>query len=1046
MGWLDTSQKPTENKYVTHISLTPVDRQFPNVLKTPPENMLEAVQAAYRLTPDHRFLLALGEVHSFFTGEIPKTATATFTDKRWVINYQGQTVGTLTELPDFPDFLQLLSDWSMELNGQYPLSLTSSRGGEWEQTLSSQMDKTLVFHVVSALKEIDSLWGQGQRDPKLLVLAARGLALMTLQTSDRMEIMDPLPAKALAILSIARSLTRQDLRWEECLLAEAMDYSGHAIRLGNTLSASDPLRHYVNRNDPRLRTLAESKKASRMAQYLWLLRLAKLEDLQGWSLWLNTAFGNDPISLPLLKTGLDIKSFFTSRNFTREVQQIVLVELDREIHGASKKSPGLEVRNFLTNNAYYKVLNAFLGLDNPAIIELMEQMESRLETLEEKNKGPFLTASVHSSYYSSFFYTTMYIEGLYNLDSLSSPSGIKEFQAQLKGRAEVIIGRIKSLFKALKDNVFALRDTGRVSYASFGDFIDFSKSEPSRIDQFVLWYNHLVYSEFGTPEVQTLADDILKIKAFGAAPLHRTFKETKRYFKSSADTALFITLKRMAYRMDTRPHHRQLLGDMARKYLHDLNLSEKLYRSIVETSPNHYDAVVAKYAYFKNDKKMLIRLLNNPGVKIKIRSQILYYLMQHKDVKLEFIFKQYEKLIQDYPGNWDASYDYAYYLKENKKYSQARKVTRKWLDRNVPMPGLERIMSENLIAKAYYEEGRYEEGLQAVPESYKGSSLKLRGELLEKLGRLQDAEAVYRALQVRYSSSFTSGLPLVKLLWGQGRLKEAADLVLNSNYHISSNQWDFKFSPAFVDVFADKPKAEALNALSYFIQANISYNKVRRIPQLLIKKKHYERGFEIAKVIARENSEKMYNAIRYFEDYKKWKGEKAALAWVRKAIPENRRNVSSQYIFQEKQYELLWSLVTQPKKRVFPWQLRAAASLQYKGLKKKDRKELTQYFKKADNSYNLAGKYLLGIVTQKEFVRRCHSKSQRYATSPSVLGACAFYVGLKAETEGRLKEASDWYRVSMETNSYVAPEYHWAVLKLEIWGLQDRFLSVLDPN
>ncbi len=1023
-----------DNNYITHIALSPVDKQFPNVLQTAPENMLNAVQTAYRLSPDNRLLLAVGEIYFLYTGQEPAKAVAEYRGSGWRIRYQNQEVGTLPELPDFPDFMKLLSQWSRQLNEQYPLNLKESQNESWKQSVTGQLDRILLPHVLSALKEIDSQWQQGQRDPALLSLAARGLALMTLQSSDRMEILDPLPAKALAMLAMARSMTRQDMDWEESLLAEVMDYSAHAIRFAKKLSSSDPLRHYVNRNDPRLKSLAESENADRFPRYLWLLRLAKREDLQGWYQWLNTGFGDDSVSLPLLKSGLDIESFFTTRNFSREVQQVVLLDLEREIHGPSKKDPGLEIRHFLSNSKYYTVLNGLLGLDNPTIIELMERMESRLETLEQKHKGPFLTANVYNSYFSAFFYTTMYIEGLYNLDSLASPQGTEEFQAQLKGRIEVAIRRVKALFKVLKDNVSTLKGAGPLSTGSFWDFKNQTNKEPDRIDEFVIWYNHLAESEFGTPSVQHLADDIINLKTFGAYPLYRSFQEAKRYFKPT-DTAWFIALKRMAYRMDTRPFHRNLLGQMSLWYLNDLKLSEKLYQSIVATSPSHYDATVAKYAHYKNDKKMLARLMDNPSIKMETRSKVVDYLAEQKSVKPKFIFKQYEKLIRENPDDWDVSYDYAKYLNKNKKYSKARKVTRSWLKREVPTPGLEWNVSKDFIAKTYNEEGRYKEALQAVPDSYKGSSLSLRGELLEKLGRLEEAEKVFRILQTRYPSDFSSGLPLVKFLWGRGRYSEAGDLVLKSNYTISQYRWRFRFCPAFVEVFADKPREEALKALAPFIQAKLYFDKLNRISYLLVKEKKYELAFEIGKAIVQIPSNKSYIAVHYFEDYKNWKGEKAALAWARTLIPEGRRDASSQYIYQTEEFGLLWSLVEKPKIE-YAWLMRAAASLQYKGLKKKDRKQLIQYYKSAKGDWDLAGKYLLGMVSQEEVIKRSKPAFTR--------GVYAFYLGLKAETEGRLEEASDWYRVSMETGWYQVAEYHWAVQKLEEWENQSRFLAHLD--
>ena len=183
--------------------------------------------------------------------------------------------------------------------------------------------------------------------------------------------------------------------------------------------------------------------------------------------------------------------------------------------------------------------------------------------------------------------------------------------------------------------------------------------------------------------------------------------------------------------------------------------------------------------------------------------------------------------------------------------------------------------------------------------------------------------------------------------------------------------------------------------------------------------------------------ETLTDLMKHIKKHKKWKGEKAALAWIRKIISESTRDASTQYIYQEKQFELLWSLVKNPQIE-YAWLMRAAASLQYKELKKKDRKKLIQYYQSAKGDWDLAGKYLLGMVSEEEFIKRSKPAFTR--------GVYAFYLGLKAETEGRLEEASDWYRVSMETGWYQVTEYHWAVRKLEKWERQNRFLALLDLN
>jgi hypothetical protein len=90
------------------------------VLDVPAEKMREAVLDAYRLRPDRRLLLAVAQVHQFITSQKASEALAEFSQSQWHISCDGQQVGTLPELPDFPDMLALLDGWAKRLNDKHP--------------------------------------------------------------------------------------------------------------------------------------------------------------------------------------------------------------------------------------------------------------------------------------------------------------------------------------------------------------------------------------------------------------------------------------------------------------------------------------------------------------------------------------------------------------------------------------------------------------------------------------------------------------------------------------------------------------------------------------------------------------------------------------------------------------------------------------------------------------------------------------------------------------------------------------------------------------
>ncbi len=69
----------------------------------------------------------------------------------------------------------------------------------------------------------------------MLLSALRGVVSLMVQGHDRLQIADPVAAKALALLALTRNLNSFKPDREECLLAETMSYFGSAEALAGTL-------------------------------------------------------------------------------------------------------------------------------------------------------------------------------------------------------------------------------------------------------------------------------------------------------------------------------------------------------------------------------------------------------------------------------------------------------------------------------------------------------------------------------------------------------------------------------------------------------------------------------------------------------------------------------------------------------------------------------------------------------------------------------------------------------------------------------------------
>jgi len=97
---------------------------------------------------------------------------------------------------------------------------------------------------------------------------------------------------------------------------------------------------------------------------------------------------------------------------------------------------------------------------------------------------------------------------------------------------------------------------------------------------------------------------------------------------------------------------------------------------------------------------------------------------------------------------------------------------------------------------------------------------------------------------------------------------------------------------------------------------------------------------------------------------------------------------------------------------------------------------LSDYCKKGGNgTYHMLTRFLTGLATEKEVLA--------LATDPKKRCEIAYYIGLRAQGEGRYADASDWYRVSIETGLIQNGEYRWAHNTLSKWQSAGKSLARL---
>jgi len=187
-------------------------------------------------------------------------------------------------------------------------------------------------------------------------------------------------------------------------------------------------------------------------------------------------------------------------------------------------------------------------------------------------------------------------------------------------------------------------------------------------------------------------------------------------------------------------------------------------------------------------------------------------------------------------------------------------------------------------------------------------------------------------------------------------------------------------------------------------------------------------------------SQSLDKKMRAYGYLKAARGKNAAIDWLRQTVPHEKVTEAAYLAFENGDYEVLWELVQDPSATDpsgFLWLLRAAVSLKLGQHQTPRKEELVNHYQQADpqQHYHLIGRYLLGLASERDVLP--------LATDAAHRCQIAFFLGWKAHAEGRYEEASDWYRIAVETASHTNWEYNWAYRILKVWNNHAKSLTRL---
>ena len=227
------------------------------------ESLVEALQREYRATPDRRFLLAIGQLHRLITGDRPTSAEVQWDGTEWSVTHLGDALGTLPEVPDYPDWMDLIDGYATQLLDDHPLNVEST--GKTETYSESRF---LTSFSLAALKKVDTSWDTDTLSDTDILTASENLVHLQLQNLDQLELADTLRAQSIAMVTLLKLTTEFSSTEVEALLSYNLGYTRYARERSLGLHESNDARAYVHDDLETLVQTALNSRESSRARFL----------------------------------------------------------------------------------------------------------------------------------------------------------------------------------------------------------------------------------------------------------------------------------------------------------------------------------------------------------------------------------------------------------------------------------------------------------------------------------------------------------------------------------------------------------------------------------------------------------------------------------------------------------------------------------------------------------------------------------------------------------------------------------------------------------
>ena len=876
-------------------------------LPTDPWKARDELQDRSMPRPDRRFLRGLADVDRLVLGA-PSEPRIEWVDAGWKVSVGAQLVGVLPARPSFADGLGLLRSRVRQIaNGKHTSSGEAFEGGSDDDALAR-------------LRRAQHAWPRGRPLSAAAIHDAAGaLALLSFHAIDNMGVGDALPSRALAALALDEEIqgTRQPAL--ETLMAESMRYLQSAREAAAALSAEDPIRLYVLREDDILERIA--KAGPTWPRLLWLRRLGEQHRQDDAETFRRTELANLPDSVALLHQPLWQTQDVRAQSI-RAALPLVKAALERE----------------WTAEGHRDVLERLLApfRTGPRDEPLVDAFERELNEID--TRGPLLDRDVVGAYYRGALYTGIRQAVEQLAEAYGDPEAARAFITSLGRMTE---GPAQHL---------AIWAQMHFPYATGYEYVQ------------------------GKPGAEQLAASLQLTPD--------AIDEALRY-ATDTDEAIIARARRLLIaRLDTRPHHRLVLATEALRELHDVSLARRACQGVlVEADDADFGALICSRAL--GDKQRLLRIARTPSLSLKARAEALTFLSGLEGTAPAEVDAEFERLLPFDDGWAQISQAYVGVLEARREYGRAQQVIEKWLPPRRGFSIIELIMRAGRARMLQMQGDPQEawRELEPLMESQHSAVLMRAAYVLSALGRHDQAVAVAQRRLARFKRDWNSLTTLLEVMWRGGKSEDAAALLAKPPFRIDVEGWREQIGPAFARAFRTGTDEQAMAAFATLRRRGIHGRELREMAVSISGDVRNSLALAMLSSLIEAGTNDAVTLVRTAAVLRILKGEVAAREWLLARLKTDDLYSTAREMYRQEQDALLWDAIPEPmstSNQEWVWLLRAASARRAPAPARSQ--ALADRFASPQGSESyLLGRYLAGLADESSIKSSTHRTQAAWA-------------------------------------------------------------------